>query len=719
LIAAFTTWLIINAFSKKPSFRFTGIEPGLIIFCIGSVMAIWAASNKRLAVNDFITLTAPILMTIMLVHLLDQKSIKAVLIVIFAIGIAAAYQCGEQFFASNQMLIDQYENNPTQQLSLLGIKPNTLMHMLYEHRLYSKDIRGFFTTSNSAGSFAILALFSALAVLYGKVKKVSENSRTKNIIVITIFSLIALAGLVITQSKGAIAATILSGIAIVCYFSFKDWLYLHKKMVLILLLITISLVTFMTISYGIDHGRLPGGNSMLVRWQYWQGAYKMFTDHLFTGVGGKNFGIFYTQYKPAGAPETVSDPHNFILSLLTQYGLIGSAGLLMTIILPMLIVIFGKKNETANQNLNDKTHSKFGLLVGLLILAAFLFIRPAIFSTIKPLNAAERIFSYIYLFAVTATVFAIAYFIISRFAENITFNNNAIAILFCGLVALLIHNLIDFAIFEPGIWTTMWLIIACILSLNKSQENKRTIILPGSLRKITAIAISATLLFSFSYFAFIPVLNSSARIKKASDTINSAHSYLKIPSAQNLAIVNNLYNKAQGFLTEASEFDPISPEAAEFNARLSIQKYLMEITKDNLALLIAEGNLLEAARRDHFNFKYQETLTDVYDLLAKNSVQQNIWEQNAFASAQKAVGLYPNSGRLRLTLAQKAQSLGKKELALNEYKKAVEIEDCYRKQYKIMYGDRKLYSRLGEENYQFALQQIKKLTETNQPASDN
>jgi len=39
----------------------------------------------------------------------------------------------------------------------------------------------------------------------------------------------------------------------------------------------------------------------------------------------------------------------------------------------------------------------------------------------------------------------------------------ALAVL-CGLVAVLIHNLIDFAIFEPGVWNTFWLLIAILVA---------------------------------------------------------------------------------------------------------------------------------------------------------------------------------------------------------------------------------------------------------------
>ncbi|MFA5658942.1 MAG: hypothetical protein WC900_06620, partial [Oscillospiraceae bacterium] len=86
--------------------------------------------------------------------------------------------------------------------------------------------------------------------------------------------------------------------------------------------------------------------------------------------------------------------------------------------------------------------------------------------------------------------------------------------------------------------------------------------------------------------------------------------------------------------------------------------------------------------------------------------EKQTYLQKYFDAAAKTVELYPGLGRLRMTLAGAAESLGKKDIALINYKKAVEIEEAYRKQFKIMYPDRELFSRLGRDNYQLAKQKI-------------
>jgi hypothetical protein len=60
-------------------------------------------------------------------------------------------------------------------------------------------------------------------------------------------------------------------------------------------------------------------------------------------------------------------------------------------------------------------------------------------------------------------------------------------------------------------------------------------------------------------------------------------------------------------------------------------------------------------------------------------------------------------------LAEIAEQLDKTDIAVAQYEKAVEIEDAYRNQFKIMYPGREIVSRLGEDKYEFATERIKSL----------
>ena len=96
-------------------------------------------------------------------------------------------------------------------------------------------------------------------------------------------------------------------------------------------------------------------------------------------------------------------------------------------------------------------------------------------------------------------------------------------------------------------------------------------------------------------------------------------------------------------------------------------------------------------------------LSTVYNLLGLH--------QEAYDWGKKAAERYPGSGQIQFQLAQIAEKLDKTDDVILHYKKAIEIEDSFRRQFKTMYPDRKTVSRLGEDKYQLAIKNLKKLSD--------
>ena len=117
----------------------------------------------------------------------------------------------------------------------------------------------------------------------------------------------------------------------------------------------------------------------------------------------------------------------------------------------------------------------------------------------------------------------------------------------------------------------------------------------------------------------------------------------------------------------------------------------------------AEQSFLRAIERNKADFKNYEKLTTVYDLSSQT--------QKAYDWCRKALQLYPGLDRLNFKLAQIADQLGNSDIAIEQYKKLIEIEDSYRRQFKMIYPEKKeIVSRLGEEKYQFAIKRVKELS---------
>jgi O-antigen ligase len=338
LILAFLLWIIWSIFSRNFIYKLAGIEIGLGIFFAGALIASFAAVDKRIAITDIAVFLAPALTALLLVQILDSQSkIKLLLAVIAALGIVSAYQCAEQYFFSNQITIEQYEKDPQSMLGPLGIGPGSFQQFLFEHRLYSKGVRGFFTTRNSAASFALMALFAGFALFLDKLKnRLPDKSDILYLLGCGFGVIVILLSLGLTRSKGAVIGLFFAAAAFFVLLLFGNRLKAHRWAILAACLLLVVAGVFAIAWYGLSHGRLPGGGSMLVRWQYWHASAKMYADHPLTGVGPGNFGDFYTRYKPAAALESVADPHDFPLSILTQYGPLGLLGFLAMLFVPLL-----------------------------------------------------------------------------------------------------------------------------------------------------------------------------------------------------------------------------------------------------------------------------------------------------------------------------------------------------------------------------------------------
>ena len=268
--------------------------------------------------------------------------------------------------------------------------------------------------------------------------------------------------------------------------------------------------------------------------------------------------------------------------------------------------------------------------------------------------------------------------------------------------ALFFHNLIDFAIFEPGVFTVFWVIIACLIAIG-SQTNPRpqVVLKPAPFVKMLVVTTGLVIILVYSNYALIPVSRTATKIQQA----NQAISWGRLEHAHEL-------------LESAAEDDLLSPTALSMNGRLYLHHFQVTPRANPDLLLQAEKCLRAAIERNSAAFKNYERLTEVYLLLSETSTQQGKidWLNEAFQTASLAVEHYPGCARLRIELAKIAEGLGNNDIAAGQYAEAIDIEESYRSQFQEMYPERKkIVSRLGEEKYQFAKQRLKFLTGQSNP----
>ncbi len=695
LIFAFVLWLLWGIFTGRLVYRFTGIEIGLVLFGVAAVLAALGASDKRAAISQVVTLLGPVFATLLLAQILDHSAkVRLVLLFLVGLGIVSAYQCAEQRFISNAGMIEQYEKTPQILLEPLGIETGTFQHFLFEHRLYSRGVRGFFTTSNSAASFAILACAAAVVLLVQRLR----DSRRRGVApryawFAGLATALVGAGLLLTQSKGGLLAFFAGLVLCGLVLGVRQWLP-AKKLLLVKVLIPLALLLvagagYVMVDYGLKHGRLPGGNSMLVRWQYWTASAKMYADHRLTGIGPGNFSDNYTRYKPAAALESVADPHNFVLSLLTQYGPLGLIGFLAMVFLPL------RWSATAPAPVSPVVLTypqpwfrRLALATLLVVCACLLLVRALLLPTTAD-SPDLLLYEMITVHIAPVATLLIGFLLIASplddtSARQVDSPNPILSLVLGGAVlAVLLHNLVDYALFEPGVWMTFWIVIACLIATRvQRRAGFPMVALSPRMRKPLALGVALALLVAYGFYVWKPAYDTAIGIQGAQR-----------------AIATGNYEAAHHYLDISMRADPLSPVAANLNGMMYLQQYEQSLQRQP-ALLEEAARCFDAAiERNPADYKNWEKLGMVCARLGQ--------PQKAYEAYLRAATLYPGRERLWFELARTAEQLGQPGLALCHYGKAVEIEDCYRRQFHQMYPDReKVVSRLGDREYQLAKSRI-------------
>jgi len=696
LFALLAVWLVYVLLSRGPAYRVTAIEAGLSLFIASAVISTVAAANKRAAINDSAVLIAPIMVAVLLVQILDSsEKIRLTLVVIAALGVVSTCQCVYQLVVENRAWIDQYEQDPQSILGPLGIERGSFQQMLFEHRLYSRGVKGFFTTANSAGSFAILACFAAGALLLEKLKSPKTDPARRATLFACGFVLGAnVFGLALTRSKGVIGAFLIVLLMFAAYSRFASWLKAHRKQLVILCLLLALVVGLGMVLYGARHERLPGGNSMLVRWQYWAASARMYAEHPFTGIGPGNFASYYTRYKPAAALESVADPHNFVLRILTQYGPLGLLGFIAMILLPLRRILFVDAPGAVGKYRGPRiSFAALAAAFAAVISAVLLTVRLVMISFPQVDTPDLMLYTFFALYGMPVVVFCLGVWFLTAGEKHPgpLHANLTTAALVCAVLGVLIHNLVDFAIFEPGVYTAFWTVLACIVALDLQARPTAQYVPGRAWPLMTPAAAAVILLLGLSlFYGLFPVARAASRISRAMKDIGHAPE----------------------LLDQAVQLDKLDPTAPNLAGRLYMRQYEGAEQTNTGLLARAESYFREAITRDPADFKNYENLARVYSSWAEASQGPDKEKMlaKAFQAALSAAEHYPGSGRLWLTCAKIAEQLGRKKAALEYYSRAVEIEDAYRAQFKQMYPDKELFSRLGEAKYQLAKQKAKALS---------
>lgn len=310
---------------RRERWQWTGMEIGAVVLAGAAFVSSMAASNTRLAINASFDWLGAVALGMVVANLCrDRLRIALVLAVLAASGMASAARCGTQVLYEFEQTRQVYEEHREAFWARQGVPLDDPRVTLYERRLDARQASGFFPHSNVQGSWLSLAGFAILAA--------AALGRERWLHAVGGAGAVALwATILTTGSRGAVGGTV-AAIGLWCLLrAVPDRLRARWPRVLAAFWGFVAAGVIGVLVVGLTRGGLPGA-SLDFRWNYWRTTQNMIADHPWTGVGALNFDRVYVQYKPIESPEEIKDPHNFVMSVLSQWGLPGGIGLVLLLV---------------------------------------------------------------------------------------------------------------------------------------------------------------------------------------------------------------------------------------------------------------------------------------------------------------------------------------------------------------------------------------------------
>jgi hypothetical protein len=195
--------------------------------------------------------------------------------------------------------------------------------------------------------------------------------------------------------------------------------------------------------------------SLRFRLQYWQAAAAMAADHGLTGVGPANFGRRYLQYKLAGAPEEVQNPHNLLVTMVTEWGWLGAMGLVAALGGAAMVARRGRAEAVGSSREWQVGLPWILAIGGCLVGARVLLCRHQ--SSVYILVEAV-------LPAAVWLIGALVLYVLLALQDGDDRPEAAVPLFWAGLSAFLLANMVGLSFFVPGAGQTFWVLLAVILA---------------------------------------------------------------------------------------------------------------------------------------------------------------------------------------------------------------------------------------------------------------
>jgi hypothetical protein len=559
--------------------------------------------------------------------------------IMVAVGICLAALGVWQHYVSFPETRAEYQQNKHNQAWLIdaGVPQDSTGRALFEERLKSTEPFGMFALANT---FAGLLLVWFLVAIGTIASAWQRRSNWKELLGPILAAGLMAYCLILTKSRtagvGLLAGLTVWGACSLWRSGLKPmrWLaYTAAGCMTLLVMLAVAAV-----SGGFDVAVITQApKSMSYRLQFWSGTWKVLCERPLLGTGPGNFRHLYLRYKLPESSEEIADPHNFMLDLWANGGLVALIGLLV-----FLFFVFRRLKSTSNEAADSTPVA--GTTAGHDVRQGFW----------NPLTVGSGL-AFFAAFAVSLLasdvgdlrlpVLMLGFFALFRFCGRISNSPGASSVcLIAAVVGLMTHLVGAGGIEMPAIVQTLLVLVAAAMVWNESDPVETASVEQRPRKTLAVAGLFGVLFIVCLLSATAPVLNRRALVAAADVTAASgadsatavqlyrqaadADPFSSIPP-QRLADlyfvrwytlpgdVSREFQRAVGLQEVATVLDPHNPGSYYVLGRWFRERYRRTGEKENLKH--ATRALRQAVARYPNNAAFRADLALALDAAEKSS----------------------------------------------------------------------------------------------------
>jgi len=451
----------------------------------------YQAGDRRQAINTALEQASLLMAAALAMQLAAARwHRRLVLVVIVAIAAMLGAKGLHQVAVEIPAQVADFERNKAERLTAMGHPADSPAAKMLETRLREPTTKGWFSLANPFGSLMVVAALAAAGLAADKwlvwrrdrpaaaapkrgpparktgkpnAERLASMEVSLPLLAAVVSTLVAGAAAAtwwLTGSAGAAGAGVLAALAAVGIGAGQHWAARHRGALLAAAAAVFLVGLTGVVAYGRARGGLPM-RTLQVRWEYWTASVEMVRDRPFLGVGPGNFADPYLRYRLPAAEEAVKNPHNVIVQTITEYGLAGGTVYLALLVFLLVKLAGPRRDDAPDAPPPPRTAAAVIALLGAVWALASLW---RIAAVRCPTGTVFVVVQFLPILGLAAGLLAAVWMgrpLAGALAPRGRFGEIALT---CGLCGFALHNLSDFAFFQPGAAMVFWVAGGAILA---------------------------------------------------------------------------------------------------------------------------------------------------------------------------------------------------------------------------------------------------------------